>query len=47
MLKYRAVFICLGAHLVQVVVFGLHNNFGLLFHSLLKEFNGDVSEAGI
>lgn len=38
--------ICLGAFLVQFSVFGVHNNFGLIFKKLLKEFNVEASQAG-
>ena len=46
MRKSDGFIICLGAFLVQFAVFGIHNNFGLIFKKLLEEFNVEASQAG-
>ena len=47
MLRKDGIFICAGALFTQFAVFGIHNNFGLFFDSLYKEFELDASQIGM
>ena len=46
MRRKDGIFICAGALFTQFAVFGIHNNFGLFFDSLYKEFELDASQIG-
>ena len=37
---------CWGTFLVQMTIFGIHNNFGLIYHQLIIEFNESAAETG-
>lgn len=44
MLMSKKWFICFASFLIQLTIFGIHNNFGLIFHNLLKAFKQEPAE---
>lgn len=46
MLERKWFVTCLCTFLVQFTVFGVHQNFGIMFHELLKVFHDSPSAAG-
>ena len=37
---------CVGSLIVQMTIFGLHNNFGLIYQALVMEFHGSLAATG-
>ena len=38
--------ICLAAAIIQFIILGIHNNFGVLYTYLMKDLNADPADAG-
>lgn len=38
--------ICVAAAIIQFIVLGIHNNFGILYTYFMKELNADPTDAG-
>ena len=43
---WRAWMPCVGCMLVQMTIFGIHNNFGLVYHHLMLEFRESRADTG-
>ena len=38
--------ICLAAAIIQFIILGIHNNFGILYTYFMKDLNADPTDAG-
>lgn len=46
MADLRSIVICIGSFLIQFVVFGISNNFGLVYYHIRREYHGTETETG-